>query len=113
GPLLGLAYILLRLGMILHLGKIAIADLNRGRTLSLLLFFVTFLPLMSGPFGQPTMLGFAVFSAGLCLAAASAKNEGEELVEDLAPTDPQLMTSTAPAPGLARGRSAYAERLHG
>jgi hypothetical protein len=113
GPLLGAAYILLRIGMILHLWTISLAALNRGRTLPSILFFVSAIPLLNGQFGQPTMLGFAVFTSGLCLAAASAKSEGEESVEDAVPGVPQLTAAAVPAPRLARGRSAYAERLHG
>jgi hypothetical protein len=72
--------------------------------LPLLLFSSTFFSMLTGQFGQPTILGFTVLVTGLTLAA-------------LKMVEPQSKQGQAPLrakpPPVRRGRSAYAERLHG
>jgi hypothetical protein len=75
-----------------------------GNVLPILLFSSAFLPLINGQFGQPTILGFAAFVTGLTMAALGS-----------AQTLPKPRAAGPPpksAPRI-RGRSAYAERLHG
>ena len=63
------------------------------------------LDLAIAQFGQPTTLGFAVFTTGLAFAAAVP---GATTTSPL----PQRITPK-PASTAVRGRSSYAERLHG
>ncbi len=102
GPVLGVAYVALRCALVGWIGLfLCLRSVKNGNVLPLLLFGSAFLPMLSGQFGQPTILGFTVFAAGLALAA---RNEEK------------LLTSAdlkAPARArLIRSRSAYAERLH-
>jgi hypothetical protein len=59
--------------------------------------------MISGQFGQPTILGFAVFATGLALAARN-EEKSEPPIEVTIPSPTPKRT--------VRGRSAYAERLH-
>jgi len=61
--------------------------------------------MVSGQFGQPTILGFAVFVTGLAVAAM----QGDGI--EVAPEPPPDVRKSSMKP--VRGRSAYAERLHG
>jgi hypothetical protein len=67
-----------------------------------MLYLAGFLALLTGQFGQPTNLGFAVFLGGLCLASANKKQMPSE-TERLEP---------APARAQMARRSRYAEQLH-
>ena len=105
GPLIGVLYILLRVAFVGHMASVAWKALRRGSTLSFLLLSACGLPVLNGNFSQPTALGFSVLAAGLCLAAAKDLEVESVLPRDLANcpvSDPRI-----------RGRSAYAERLHG
>jgi hypothetical protein len=75
-----------------------------GNLLPMLLFSSACLPMISGQFGQPTILGFVVFVTGLALAALNIKGQ-------LKPEPITSLRKTFATP--VRGRSAYAERLHG
>jgi len=103
GPLLGSGFIALRFGIFLTILGAVLRAYRTGQTLPLLLVGVTGVDLVAGQFGQPTALGFAVFTSGLALAACVP--EEIHAPEDEPPTAPV-------APQIA-GRSAYAERLHG
>jgi hypothetical protein len=106
GPVLGLAFLLWRCGVMARIGWLCLQSVRRGNVLPLLLFSSSGLPLMNGQFGPPTILGFAVFTAGLALAARNADDE-IELAAAPAVRSPG-------ARGMASGRrSAYAERMHG
>src|SRR3954470_21884101 len=71
GPILGLAYLLWRTMITVKLGLFSYRQLRRGELLPLMLYCSVFLALLTGQFGQPTNLGFAVFLSGLCLAAGN------------------------------------------
>jgi len=105
GPIFGTAYIFLRIAMVIGIFKAAIRSLKQGNTLSMMLFLAGFIPLLNGQFGQPTALGFTVFTTGLCLAAAGDDPESEPVVPD--ENVPVTLHQ-----GKIRGRSVYAERLH-
>jgi hypothetical protein len=105
GPVLGLAFVLWRCGLAIRIGLLCLQSVRRGNVLPILLFSSGGLTLMNGQFGSPTILGFAVFTAGLALAARN--------------TDDETELAAAPTPGspgarrrVAR-RSAYADHLHG
>ena len=106
GPVIGIAYLAWRLGIVGRVLWLSIKSVTRGNLLPLLLFSSSFLPMISGQFGQPTILGFAVFVTGLAVAAM----KGDD-VSPAAPTGPTGPMKSAMKP--IRGRSAYAERLHG
>ena len=106
GPVLGLAFVLWRLALVIAIALLCLRSVRRGNLLPLLLFASSAPPLLSGQFGQPTILGFAVFTTGLALAAKG--------VEDLAP-EPNLIAADPAAlpPRRPMRRSAYTSRLHG
>lgn len=101
GPVLGLAYVALRCGLVVWIGLLCLRSVRLGNVLPLLLFASAFLPMLSGQFGQPTILGFSVFAAGLTLAA---RNE-EKLL-----TSADLKGS--PRAAVIPSRSAFAGQLH-
>jgi hypothetical protein len=101
GPVLGVAYVILRCALVVWIGLLCVRSVRLGNVLPLLLFSSAFLPMLSGQFGQPTILGFAVFAAGLTLAA---RNEEKLLTSADLKAPPRV--------DLSRTRSAYAERLH-
>lgn len=107
GPLLGVAYILWRCALVGRIGWLCVKAVQRGNLLPLLLFSSSFLPMISGQFGQPTILGFAVFVTGLAFAATNDRDSASSI---------EVPSSLRPAKfqkKVVRGRSAYAERLHG
>jgi hypothetical protein len=106
GPVLGLAFVLWRCALVVYVGLLCLRSVKRGNLLPLLLFSSAFLPLISGQFGQPTILGFTVFVTGLAIAAH--RHEGEEETEVVAAP----VELTTPRFHRVAGRSAYANRLH-
>ncbi|MEY2557130.1 MAG: hypothetical protein QOE34_555 [Verrucomicrobiota bacterium] len=106
GPVLGLAYLLWRCGVVVRIGLLCLRSVKRNNVLPLLLFSSSFLPLLSGQFGQPTILGFAVFTMGLALAA---RTEDDESIG----TGPRSDRATGTGERVIGRRSAYAERMHG
>jgi hypothetical protein len=104
GALLGGAYLLMRVVVAYQIGIAAFRALKQDAILPLLLFSTCALLLFQGQFGQATILGLTIFSAGLCLAAGDAEIE--------APT-PQSEIQSRTDKASLRGRSAYAEALHG
>jgi hypothetical protein len=105
GPLLGLAYILWRVALTMRIGWECLKSVRLGNILPLFIFAAVVMSLLNGQFGQPTILGFAVFGAGLALAATKT--------ESLASATPLPPPDGTPARKTFRGRSAYAERMHG
>jgi hypothetical protein len=81
---------------------LSLRQLMRGEILTILLYGAGFLALLTGQFGQPTNLGFAVFIGGLILASA---NKGKVALEI------ERLEPARPARQIAR-RSPYAEQLH-
>ncbi|HEX8279769.1 MAG TPA: hypothetical protein VF551_00205, partial [Chthoniobacterales bacterium] len=105
GQLLGGAYVIWRCALMVSVGLLCVRSVKAGNVLPLLLFSSSFLPLMNGQFGQPTILGFTVFATGLALAA---RNE-----ERRASAEPPRATGhNAPRMRRVAGRSVYASRLH-
>lgn len=105
GATLGVGYLGLRLAITLSVALAALRVYRQGRILPLLLVGAGGLDLATAQFGQPTTLGFAVFTAGLALAAVAPQ---------VAPVSAPVHRETPPPSGpVVRGRSAYAKRLHG
>ncbi len=69
GPVIGGAYLLLRVGLVVWLVWVSIKMGQQRNVLPFLLLGCCAPSLVSGQFGQPTELGFAVFGGGLTLAA--------------------------------------------
>ena len=79
GPILGVTYQLMRMALAAYIGARAHWAVScNGRThCHLLLFSGIFTVLLVGEFSQPTELGFATISAGLCLAANRPRTDGK------------------------------------
>lgn len=100
GPLLGPAYIALRVGIAIYLFRGSMRALReRNDALPGLLLAAGALDLTTGQWGQSTVSGFAVFTAGLCLASSA----GEE-------REPGIEPEPAPARKV-RGRGVFAEAI--
>lgn len=108
GPLLGLAFIIWRFALVFRVGLLCLGALKFNNVLPILIFSASFLPMVSGQFGQPTILGFVVVGFGLTLAAI--KEGTSPSASEVAALPRQLGRN--PARPLPR-RSAYATRLHG
>jgi hypothetical protein len=106
GPLLGIAYLAWRTALVGRIGWLTLKSVRRGNLLPLLLFSASFLPLLSGQLGQPTILGFAVFVSGLTLAARNFE------AKVATPARAELQAPAALPQRAVRGRSVYAERIH-
>lgn len=104
GPLLGLAFVLWRCGVAIRIGLLCLQSVRRGNLLPLMLFSSSGLPLMNGQFGPPTILGFAVFTTGLALAARSYDTED--------PSPATASRSEHAGRRMVRRRSVYAEQIH-
>jgi hypothetical protein len=101
GPVLGVAFIGLRLGIAFVLLRSALQALRqRDDALPALLLAAGVMDLILGQWGQATVSGFAVFIAGLCLASASDDPRENE------PGPP-------PVTKQIRGRAIYAENIRG
>ena len=127
GPLVGGLYLSLRACIAVYLCSRALRSLFRDvNPLPLLLFSGCFVDLCEGQFSQPTELGYATIACGLCLAA-NRPGAAVPLAAPAVPAVPPLPPSRrvevvkpiilpappAPKPAAVRGRSTYAERLHG
>lgn len=76
GPILGYAFLALRVGLAFWLLRRSLAYARRGSMLPLLMIVVCFLDIIGGQWGQATALGFTVFGAGMCLAAMNEPEHG-------------------------------------
>lgn len=102
GPVLGPAYLFWRCACVFYVGLLALRALKIGNILPGLLFSACFLSMISGQFGQPTILGFTVFVMGLALAATRGDQSAAPVV-----SQPKSHGRSF------RGRSVYSEALHG
>jgi hypothetical protein len=99
GPILGYAYLMLRVAICLFIAQRCWAAVARGQALPFLLIASNGLDLISGQFGQPTTLGFAVLFSGLALAAIE---DSDLEINPQAPQEPE---------GRIRGRGPVAEAI--
>ncbi len=60
---------------VVRIGLLCLSSVRLGNLLPLLLFASAFLPLINGEFGQPTILGFVVFTTGLAFAARNQRKK--------------------------------------
>jgi len=110
GPFLGFLHIGLRFAIIIVLAQRAFESLQRDNPLPLLLFAACFYEVLCGQFGVPSLLGLAILKGGLCLAATNLDTVTEPVPQDEFAHQPE---SIVPIVRGFRGRSAYAEQLHG
>lgn len=87
GPLLGFAFILLRIVVCLHMLIASLQELfKKDNGLPLLISAAAIHPMLQGQIAPPTMLGFTVFGAGLVFAACNydpdSEYEDEEAFEE-------------------------------
>ena len=99
GPLLGPAFLLLRVALTAYLGIVALRTLLVEREpLPLLLFAAVGFAVLQYQWGPPTVLGFAVFGSGLVLAALKpvpVESDALEPPVESTPT-PDLVLSPSP-----------------
>ncbi len=108
GALLGFAYLGLRIAIVIALGWRSVRALQEENPLPTILFCAVFPSMLNGQFGVPTILGFATFGAGLCFASARLPKEV------VMPAPFQISPESATNRNrTVRGRSIYAEKLHG
>lgn len=106
GPVLGLWFIVYRIFLTISLGTESYRRGKQGETLPLALFGAAGLNVWNGQLAQPTNLGFAVLSAGLCLAAIRSP-----IIADASPPDSEAPPSSAkPQAGRTFSRDRLKER---
>ena len=117
GPYLGLPYLLWRFAVVFLIARMALVALRlHNNTLPLFLATACAYDLAMGQFGQSTVLGFAVMSAGLALASTRRREE-EELIglqesqNDLKKPFPMDPRNKSPLPSSISIPSPYAEML--
>ena len=100
GRVLGVLYILWRVALVGYVFVLCIRALKQGNLLPIFLFAAGFPSMFNGQFGQPTILGFAVMTFGLTMAALNSPETDSAEPEELAPV--RRVTR----------RSVFAEHLH-
>lgn len=108
GPILGFGFIGLRLAILFYLGRVALKALDRLNPLPALLFCAAMPQVLNAQLGVPTTLGFVAFTAGSVLAAAV-----EFQIASNADSHPSVVEAKNCKIRTVRGRSVYAEMLHG
>jgi hypothetical protein len=94
GPVLGLAFIGLRIVLTCYLGLVSLRALMfRRESLPILLFSAAGVAVFEYQWGPPTILGFAVLGAGMILAALKP-----EPVDEPAPETPEQRPDSTPLP---------------
>jgi hypothetical protein len=74
GPVLGLAFICLRVGVCVRLASRSYHALRRGNLWPMLYAVAAFFLVLNAQWGQPTTLGFAIFAAGLAFATSRMRS---------------------------------------
>jgi hypothetical protein len=75
GPLLGLAFIAVRVALCVQLVRVSVLSLKKANLWPLLFAVEAFFMVLNASWGQPTILGFATFTTGLVFAASRMTNE--------------------------------------
>ena len=105
GPILGGAYLAIRVAMAYTLFQSGKMSVKEGNFLPILLFGSAVMLLLNGQFGQSTTAGFAVVCGGLCLASTNVSRVGGH------PTGKELAAING-WKAKPKGRSIYAQMLH-
>jgi len=78
GPIFGLLLCIFRIALTVAVARRAFEAFHRDNILPMLIFAACGLLILNGQWGVPTTLGFAIFGAGLTLAACEEPVEEEE-----------------------------------
>ncbi|MFT3782559.1 MAG: hypothetical protein QM790_11145 [Nibricoccus sp.] len=79
GGMLGIAYIIFRISITVHLGLLSIRALwMENDMLPLLLYSAAAWVILINQWGQPTQLGFAIIGGGLLLASLNGKDDEDD-----------------------------------
>ena len=76
GPYIGLVFLSMRLGLVLWLGAKCFNAAKLGYMLPVMLFGSCAMVILSGQWGQTTVLGFAALGGGLCIASLPSTKRG-------------------------------------
>jgi hypothetical protein len=82
GPIFGVLLCLFRIALTVAVAQRAYEAFHRGNILPVLIFTACGLTVLNGQWGVPTTLGFAIFGAGLTLAACVEPEEHEHDSEE-------------------------------
>lgn len=107
GPLLGIPYLLIRIGLVGMLFRKGATSAQAGNFLPLMLLGSFGLPMINGQFGVASTVGFTVMGCGLCLAA----NRANEVIG----RNSQLQLEDVGSRNTDRrkkGKSVYSEKIH-
>ncbi len=99
GILFGLPYILLRIGIVFFMFIKSFKSLRKYNMLPILLFGACAPNVLMGQFGQTNILGFAVFGAGLCLAATKPREVAKSVTSGDSPAGSKTPDKRAVLPG--------------
>jgi hypothetical protein len=77
GPIFGVLLCIFRIALTVAVARRAFEAFHRGNILPILIFAACGLLILNGQWGVPTTLGFAIFGAGLTLAACVEPSEDE------------------------------------
>jgi hypothetical protein len=98
GPVLGILLCVFRIALTYHVGRMAFRAFRHDNILPALLFSACGVNILNGQWGGPTPLGFAVFGAGLTLAACHEPDEfWDESFDELDDREDQLEDESSPA----------------
>ncbi len=115
GPIVGYTYIFLRLTICVYLIIEGWKALGKGHGTPILLVSASLVDMVSGQFGQSSMLGFAVFTAGLALASTNRSENADTVTGVSKVWEParsrELKVLPRPVPRRIRGRSPIAEAI--
>jgi len=95
GPIFGFLLCIFRLALTLAVAKRAYDAYRRDNILPILIFASCGLLILNGQWGVPTILGFAIFGAGLTMAACEEPPEDDEDEEEY---DEEHEEESAPSP---------------
>jgi hypothetical protein len=78
GPIFGVLLCIFRIALTVAIARRAFEAFHHGNILPILIFAACGLLILNGQWGVPTTLGFAIFGAGLTLAACVEPPEEDE-----------------------------------
>jgi hypothetical protein len=109
GPIAGLLFVLWRMLTFAWLLFLGVQKMREGNLLPILMLTTAGSFILYGQIGQPTLLGFAAFGGGLCLAATRDERDHSTATG----VDGLIDVAKERIAKRRRGRSQYAETLHG
>jgi hypothetical protein len=98
GPVLGLTFIFMRIGLCVRLVRMSFASLRRENIWPAILSVQAFLLVLNAQWAQPTTQGFATFSAGLAFAATRMTMVRSKAARRRRPRPPEWSAPPEPLP---------------